>query len=94
MSKTSLFQVQLEHGGGHKEAGPWEVNIDHTSTKCEEAETIMLVATVTGEGSRLQMLSVHVLCTAVHKEENFLQSVVNCKEVESLLVETTVTREF
>jgi hypothetical protein len=49
MTITSLFQVQLEHGGGNKEAGPWEVNIDHTTTKCEEAEIILIMATTTGE---------------------------------------------
>jgi hypothetical protein len=73
MSKILLFQVQLEHGGGDKEAGPWEVNIDHTSTNCVEEEAIMIVATVTGEGSRIQMLSFHALCSAVQKEEIFLQ---------------------
>jgi hypothetical protein len=46
---TSLFQVQLEHGGGNKEAGPWEVKIDHTTTKYEEAEEVLIVATITGE---------------------------------------------
>jgi hypothetical protein len=51
LSNISLFQVQLEHGGGNKEAGPWEVIIDHTTTKCEEAEALLIVATVTGERS-------------------------------------------
>jgi hypothetical protein len=73
MSKIFLFQVQLEHGSGHKEAGPWEVNIEQASTKCEEAETIMIVATVTGEGSRIQKFSFHVLCTAGQTEAIFLQ---------------------
>ena len=49
MSITSLLQVQLEHGGGNKEAGPWEANIDHTTTKCEEVEEVLIVVTITGE---------------------------------------------
>jgi hypothetical protein len=49
MSNVILFQVQLEHGGGHAEAGPWKVDIDHTSVKCREVESILVVATVTGE---------------------------------------------
>jgi hypothetical protein len=64
MSKISIFQVQLEHGGGNKEAGPWEVNIDHTTTKCEEAEAVLIVATVTGERYRIQTFSFHVSSTA------------------------------
>ena len=54
MSFISLHQVQLEHGGANQEAGPWEVNIDHTTTKCEEAEVVLIVATVTGERSPIQ----------------------------------------
>jgi len=78
MSITSLFQVQLEHGGGNKEAGPWEVNIDHTTTKCEEAEEVLIVATVTGEVSRIQTFPFHVSCTAEQREADFLQQ---CSQV-------------
>jgi hypothetical protein len=60
MSYIFLFQVQLEHGGGNKEAGPWEVNIDHAITKCEETEAVLIVATVTGERSRIQTFPFHV----------------------------------
>jgi hypothetical protein len=43
-----LLQVQLEHGAGHKETGPWEVDIDHITAKCEDAESILIVAKVIG----------------------------------------------
>jgi hypothetical protein len=47
---ASLLQVQLEHGAGHKETGPWEVDIDHITATCEDTESILIVATVTGRG--------------------------------------------
>jgi hypothetical protein len=38
----------LEHGAGHKETGSWEVDIDHITAKCEDTESILIVAKVTG----------------------------------------------
>jgi hypothetical protein len=43
-----LLQVQLSHGAGHKETGPWEVDIDHITAKCDDLESILIVAKVTG----------------------------------------------
>lgn len=42
------LQVQLSHGAGHKETGPWEVDIDHITSKCEDTESILIVAKITG----------------------------------------------
>ncbi|KAJ9590456.1 hypothetical protein L9F63_016487, partial [Diploptera punctata] len=38
--------VQLEHAGGDKETGPWDVDIEHTTTTCQGIETVDLKATV------------------------------------------------
>jgi hypothetical protein len=38
----------MEHGAGHKETGPWEVDIDHITGKCDDTESILIVAKVTG----------------------------------------------
>jgi hypothetical protein len=73
MNIISLFQVQLQHGGGNKGAGSWEVNIEHTTTNCEEAEEVLIVAIVTGERSRIRTISFHVSCTARQKQTMFLQ---------------------
>ncbi|KAJ9590458.1 hypothetical protein L9F63_016489 [Diploptera punctata] len=41
-----IAQVQLEHAGGDKETGPWDVNIEHTTRTCQGIETVDLKATV------------------------------------------------
>jgi hypothetical protein len=56
MSNIFLFQVQLEHEGGPNEDGPWVVDIDHSTTKCDETEAVLIVATVTGEVSNTNVL--------------------------------------
>ncbi|KDR10086.1 Hemolymph lipopolysaccharide-binding protein [Zootermopsis nevadensis] len=39
-------QVQLEHGVRHEDNGPWEVSIEHITSKCEDSETVRIEATV------------------------------------------------
>ena len=95
MSNLTLFQVQLEHGGGHEEAEIWEVNVDHTINKCEVAESILIVATVTGEGSPIQMFSFHVSRTPGQKGAIFSAKVLSSvKTSRQFWYRSQVTREF
>ena len=54
LNSTSLLtcvvftQVQLDHGGNKEEAGPWDVDIEHVSSKCGDDESVSLIATVIG----------------------------------------------
>jgi hypothetical protein len=57
---SSMPQVQLEHGGGPKVEGPWETDIEHTVVKCQETESILIVATVTGEVINPVLLVLHL----------------------------------
>ncbi|KAJ9590508.1 hypothetical protein L9F63_016459 [Diploptera punctata] len=41
-----IAQVQLEHGGGDKETGPWDMDIEHTTTMCQGNVTVDLKATL------------------------------------------------
>ncbi|XP_069701707.1 hemolymph lipopolysaccharide-binding protein-like [Periplaneta americana] len=42
-----IAQVQLGHEAGLQDAGPWELDLDHTATKCEGSESVLITATVT-----------------------------------------------
>ncbi|XP_069686149.1 hemolymph lipopolysaccharide-binding protein-like [Periplaneta americana] len=42
-----IAQLQLGHDAGDKSAGPWEVDIDHTTAKCEDSESILISAKIT-----------------------------------------------
>jgi hypothetical protein len=57
--------VQLEHGAGHQETGPWEVDIDHITAKCEDTESILIVAKVTGGVINQSIFVRFVVYTAV-----------------------------
>ncbi|XP_069687875.1 hemolymph lipopolysaccharide-binding protein-like [Periplaneta americana] len=39
--------MQLGHDAGDKSAGPWEVDVDHTTAKCEDSESILISAKIT-----------------------------------------------
>jgi hypothetical protein len=41
----------MEHDADQKEdeVGPWQVDIDHSTAKCEGSDSVFIVATVTGE---------------------------------------------
>lgn len=43
----------MEHDADKKEneAGPWQVDIDHSTEKCEGSDSICIVATVTGKNT-------------------------------------------
>jgi hypothetical protein len=43
----------MEHDADKKEneAGPWQVDIDHSTAKCEGSDSICIVATVTGKNT-------------------------------------------
>jgi hypothetical protein len=41
-------QVQLEHDGGKKDTGLWSVDVDHSTAKCENTESVFIIATITG----------------------------------------------
>ncbi|XP_069695674.1 hemolymph lipopolysaccharide-binding protein-like [Periplaneta americana] len=42
-----IAKVKMGHGAGQNVASPWDVDIEHTSTKCEEDESILLMVTIT-----------------------------------------------
>ncbi|XP_069701708.1 hemolymph lipopolysaccharide-binding protein-like [Periplaneta americana] len=42
-----VAQVQLRHDAGLQDAGPWELDLDHTTTKCEDSESIVITSIVT-----------------------------------------------
>ena len=70
------------------------MNIDHTTTKCEEAETVLIMATVTGERSRILTFSFHVSSTAEQKKAIFGDYAVKCEDDEPVPAQTRVWREF
>ncbi|KAJ9590460.1 hypothetical protein L9F63_016491 [Diploptera punctata] len=41
-----IAQVELKHGAESKEAGPWEVDVDQTTTKYGDFETIVIAAEI------------------------------------------------
>ncbi|XP_069701703.1 hemolymph lipopolysaccharide-binding protein-like isoform X2 [Periplaneta americana] len=43
-----VAQVQLGHEADPKDAGPWELDLDHTTFKCENSESVLITAIVTG----------------------------------------------
>ncbi|XP_069686148.1 hemolymph lipopolysaccharide-binding protein-like [Periplaneta americana] len=42
-----IAEMQLGHDAGDRSLGPWEVDIDHTTAKCEGSESILILAKVT-----------------------------------------------
>ncbi|XP_069675502.1 hemolymph lipopolysaccharide-binding protein-like [Periplaneta americana] len=42
-----VAQISLDHGSNSNVDGPWFLDVNHTTTKCEKSETVHLVATVT-----------------------------------------------
>ncbi|XP_069701778.1 hemolymph lipopolysaccharide-binding protein-like [Periplaneta americana] len=46
-----IAEVELGHEGGLKEAGPWAVDVDHTTRKCEDSESILIAAILKGPAS-------------------------------------------
>uniref|UniRef100_A0A1V1FYB7 Putative CTL7 n=1 Tax=Reticulitermes speratus TaxID=60591 RepID=A0A1V1FYB7_9NEOP len=44
-----IAQVQMEHDAGRKEneARPWQVDVDHSTAKCEDGDSVVITATVT-----------------------------------------------
>ncbi|XP_021937022.1 hemolymph lipopolysaccharide-binding protein-like isoform X2 [Zootermopsis nevadensis] len=49
---TGHWTAQLEHGASRKDVGPWVADIEHTTTTCEDSESIHIVATVTAPPQR------------------------------------------
>ncbi|KDR20371.1 hemolymph lipopolysaccharide-binding protein-like [Zootermopsis nevadensis] len=41
-----VAQVSLNHGAYQHEEGPWELDVDHSVEKCDEEESVHLVATI------------------------------------------------
>jgi hypothetical protein len=41
----------MEHDADHKEneVGPWQVDIDQSTAKCKDSDSVFIVATVTGK---------------------------------------------
>ncbi|XP_069701777.1 hemolymph lipopolysaccharide-binding protein-like [Periplaneta americana] len=46
-----IAEVEVGHEGGLQEAGPWAVDVDHTTTKCEDSESILIAAIIKGPAS-------------------------------------------
>ncbi|XP_069702675.1 hemolymph lipopolysaccharide-binding protein-like [Periplaneta americana] len=46
-----IAEVQMGHEGGLQEAGPWAIDVDHTTTKCEDSESILIAAIMKGSAS-------------------------------------------
>jgi hypothetical protein len=44
-------QVQMEHDAGRKEneARPWQVDVDHSTAKYEDGDSVVITATVTSK---------------------------------------------
>ncbi|KDR21757.1 hemolymph lipopolysaccharide-binding protein-like [Zootermopsis nevadensis] len=41
-------QVKLEHEAGNKEVRPWEVEVDHSTAKCGNVESVVIIVTIRG----------------------------------------------
>ncbi|XP_069701697.1 hemolymph lipopolysaccharide-binding protein-like [Periplaneta americana] len=42
-----IAQLQMGHDAGEKSAGPYEVDVDHSTAKCENSESILISAKIT-----------------------------------------------
>ncbi|XP_069680976.1 hemolymph lipopolysaccharide-binding protein-like [Periplaneta americana] len=42
-----IAQLQLGHTAEEKNRGPWELDVDHSTAKCEDSESILIAAKIT-----------------------------------------------
>ena len=52
-----IVQLQLKPGGGHKDAGPWNVGLEHSTATIGDSDEVSILATVTGNNKNNQNLS-------------------------------------
>ncbi|XP_069694739.1 hemolymph lipopolysaccharide-binding protein-like [Periplaneta americana] len=46
-----IAEVKLEHNAEGKEVGPWEVDVDHVTSKCDNSDLITIAATIAAPSS-------------------------------------------
>lgn len=93
-----IARVSLNHGAHQHEVGPWEVDVDHSSAKCNDVESIHLVTTITAPPEHLHVnykllpglgyYTFHEIPTSWYK------AVITCKEENGNLLILNSPEEF